>query len=52
MIDQKIINKLQKLLSLSASDNENEAALAMKKAEGLMREHNLSVADVALDGSG
>jgi hypothetical protein len=52
MIDQKIIDKLQKLLALSASDNENEAALAMKKAEELMREHNLSVADVALDGSG
>ena len=52
MIDQKIINKLQKLLALSASDNENESALAMKKAEDLMREHNLSVADVALDGSG
>lgn len=52
MIDQKIIVKLQKLLALSASDNENEAALAMKKAEELMREHNLSVADVAMDGSG
>jgi hypothetical protein len=52
MIDQKIIDKLKKLLALSASDNENEATLAMKKAEELMREHNLSVADVALDGSG
>ena len=52
MIDQKIIDKLQKLLALSASDNENEASLAMKKAEELMREYNLSVADVALDGSG
>jgi hypothetical protein len=52
VIDQKIIAKLQKLLALSASDNENEATLAMKKAEELMREHNLSVADVALDGSG
>jgi hypothetical protein len=52
MIDRKIIDKLQKLLALSASDNENEADLAMKKAEELMREHNLSVADVALDGSG
>lgn len=52
MIDQKIIAKLQKLLALSASDNENEATLAMTKAEELMREHNLSVADVALDGSG
>lgn len=52
MIDQKIIDKLKKLLALSASDNENEATLAMTKAEELMREHNLSVADVALDGSG
>ena len=51
-MDQKIIEKLQKLLALSASDNEHEAALAMSKAEALMREHNLSVADVAINGSG
>jgi Protein of unknown function (DUF2786) len=51
-VDQKILEKLQKLLALSASDNENEAKLAMGKAEALMREHNLSVADVALNGSG
>lgn len=51
-MDKKIIEKLQKLLALSASDNENEANLAMNKAEELMREHNLSVADVALNGSG
>jgi hypothetical protein len=51
MIDQKIINKLQKLLALSASDNENEAAVAMGMAEALMKEHNVALADVALDGS-
>jgi hypothetical protein len=51
-MDQKIIEKLQKLLALTASDNEHEAGLAMSKAEALMREHNLSVADVALNGSG
>lgn len=51
-MDQKIIERLQKLLALAASDNEHEAELAMSKAEALMREHNLSVADVALNGSG
>jgi hypothetical protein len=51
-IDQKLIDKLQKLLALAGSDNEHEAQLAMSKAEDLMREHNLSVADVALNGSG
>jgi len=51
-IDEKIIKKLQKLLALSASDNENEANIAMSKAEELMREHNLSTVDVAMDGSG
>jgi hypothetical protein len=51
-MDKKIIEKLQKLLALAASDNEHEAGLAMSKAESLMREHNLSVADVALNGSG
>ncbi len=51
-MDTKIIEKLQKLLALAASDYEHEAGLAMSKAESLMREHNLSVADVALNGSG
>ncbi len=50
-IDHKIVERLKKLLALSASDNENEANLAMRKAEDLMRRHNLSVADVALNGS-
>ena len=51
MIDRKIIEKLQKLLALAGSDNENEADLALAKAETLMREHNVRIADVALDGS-
>lgn len=51
-VDQKIIDKLQKLLALAGSDNEYEAQLAMSKAEALMREHNLSVVDVAMNGSG
>lgn len=51
-VDPKIIDKLQKLLALAGSDNEHEAQLAMSKAEALMREHNLSVVDVAMNGSG
>lgn len=51
-IDQKVYDKLQKLLALSVSDNENEAGLAMEKAKVLMNEHNLSLLDVAQDGSG
>lgn len=51
-VDQKIKDKLQKLLALAASDNEHEAALAMEKAQVLMNEHNLTIKDVAEDGSG
>lgn len=50
--DHKVKEKLKKLLALAASDNEHEAALAMEKAQALMNEHNLSVRDVAEDGSG
>lgn len=48
----KVKDKLSKLLALSASPNENEAALAMKKAEELMQKYNLRTVDVAPDGSG
>lgn len=50
--DHKIKDKLKKLLALAASENEHEAALAMEKAQVLMNEHNLTVRDVAEDGSG
>lgn len=51
-VDSKILRKLKKLLTLSASSNEYEAALALKKAQALMTEHNLTVMDVKEDGSG
>jgi len=43
---QTIIQKIQKLLALSTSDNPNEAALALSKAQKLLAEHNLSMLDV------
>ena len=52
MIDEHILSKLHKLLALAGSDNEHEAKLALSRAEALMREHRLNLADVALDGSG
>ena len=51
-MNEQVIARLQKLLALAGSDNPNEAALAMDPAQALLREHDLSVADVALDGSG
>ncbi len=52
IISTNIKNRLQKLLALSASSNENEASNAMRKAEELMAKYNLRTADVAADGSG
>ena len=43
---EKIIDKIKKLLALSTSSNEHEAALAMKNANRLLMEHNLSMSDV------
>ncbi len=44
--------KLAKLLALSASSNENEAALAMEKAKEIMDKYSLRTIDVAADGGG
>jgi hypothetical protein len=41
-----IIEKIQKLLALSNSSNEHEAALAAAHAQRLLSEHNLAMADV------
>lgn len=38
----KIIDKIDKLLRLSRSDNENEARAAMVKAQELIAKHNIS----------
>lgn len=41
-----IIKRIQKLLSLSASDNEHEAASAAAKAQALLSKHNLEMTDI------
>jgi hypothetical protein len=45
--DKKILSKIQKLFALSRSPNLNEAAIALKKAESLMDEYNLSYGEVS-----
>jgi len=42
----KIIDKIKKLLALSESPNENEAAAAVVKARELLDRHNLTLAEV------
>lgn len=43
---EKIKDKVEKLLNLSMSDNEHEAANALERALKLMNEHNLTKEDV------
>ena len=43
---QKIIDKIQKLLALSKSPNEHEAALAAEKAQELLATYNIDVSEV------
>lgn len=45
-MDSKLIEKIQKLLSLSESSNENEAKIAMLKAQELLVKHKLSLQEV------
>ncbi len=47
---KKMVDKLQKLLALATSPNENEAVLAMDKAAELMEKYSLSMADIAENG--
>lgn len=42
-MDNKLIEKIQKLISLSDSPNENEAKAAMAKAQELMLKHNIDM---------
>lgn len=44
MVDYK--EKIKKLLSLSKSPNEHEAQSALAKAQQLMAEHKISMAEV------
>lgn len=48
-MDNKITEKIKKLLALSESSNENEAILAYQMAQELLTKHNLSLEDVQID---
>lgn len=45
-MDNKIIDKIRKLLALSESSNEHEAKLAMLKAQELLAKHKMTLKDV------
>lgn len=45
-VDNSILARIKKLLDLSNSSNENEAALAAAKAQELMFKHNLEISQV------
>jgi len=49
MIDDKIKDKIKKLLALSTSSNEHEAALSLKMANDLLSKHNLEMKDLSGD---
>jgi hypothetical protein len=46
VVDENLLNKIQKLFMLGKSPNMNEAAAAIKKAEALMEEYDLSFGEV------
>src|ERR1700733_4555799 len=48
----KILDKIQKCLSLGASPNEHEAAAAMRQAQKLMERHGVTEAEIGLIGMG
>lgn len=47
-MDKRILDKIKKLMALAGSNNPHEAANALRKAQLLMQEHQLSEADVEL----
>lgn len=47
---EKVIDKIRKLLALSQSPNENEAASAAAKAQAMLAEHCLHMAEVESQG--
>jgi hypothetical protein len=48
--DDKVINRIRKVLALTQSPNENEAAAAAARLSALLAEHNLSIADLESKG--
>ncbi|NEP44274.1 MAG: DUF2786 domain-containing protein [Okeania sp. SIO2H7] len=49
MVNNALLEKINKLLALANSPNENEAALAAEKATELLTKYNLSIADLGPD---
>lgn len=45
-VDEKLVERIKKLLALSGSNNEHEASAALAKAQAIMAEHNLSSGDL------
>jgi ElaB/YqjD/DUF883 family membrane-anchored ribosome-binding protein len=45
-MEDKILDKVRKLLKLAGSPNEAEASAAYEKAHALLKEHNLNVTDI------
>jgi len=48
----KLMNRLQGILAMTKSPNENEAALAMDMLNKFLTQHNLSIADLEKKGAG
>lgn len=48
MMEQTLIERIRKLMALSQSSNPNEAAIALSRAQKLMREHDISSADLKM----
>lgn len=51
-IDPKILNKIKKCLALSGSPNPHEAAVAMRQAHALMRQHGVEAHHVSMSEIG
>ena len=49
-MNNRILNKIKKLMAMVERGNPHESANAMKKVQALMAEHQLSSEDVALSG--
>ena len=47
--DNKIIDKIEKLIASSSSDNENEAKAAMLKAQELMAKYEIEMSQINPD---
>jgi uncharacterized protein DUF2786 len=49
MMDTAVVERIKKLLKLSTSSNEHEAALAAQRASELMRAHNIAEAQLRVE---